>query len=247
MSQEPLKLGSLNIRELPAPPFILIGIFLILAVATWIPLVVFARARVTKSDETRIHFTQDMDIQPKYKAQDPSEVFADGRTMRQPILGTVARGELSEDDHYERGFEQKVNAQSGKIEAMFFDSFPASVQIDDALLKRGQERFNIYCAVCHGRDGYGNGAINQRVIDRQDPTTHWVPPANLNSDSVRGRPVGHLFNTVSNGIRNMAGYGAQIPVPDRWAIVAYVRALQLSQHAPPSAVPPGEVGKMKQD
>jgi mono/diheme cytochrome c family protein len=125
----------------------------------------------------------------------------------------------------------------------FFDSLPSQVKLSPELLKRGQERFNIYCAVCHGLDGYGNGAVNARAVEKQEPK--WVPAANLHSDTVRSRPDGHLFNTVTNGIRNMAGYGSQISTEDRWAIVAYLRALQLSQHAPATALPKEKLDSMK--
>jgi mono/diheme cytochrome c family protein len=232
MSEDQIRshLGAPPLRtELPAPPFFMIGGFLILAVATWIPLVVFARARVNRGDEPRVHIFQDMDVQPKVKPQDSSQVFADGRAMRMPIPGTVARGSLQEDDHYFRGFKK---SQAG---FEFFDSLPPQLELSPALLNRGRQRFNIYCAPCHGQDGYGNGPINARAIEKQDP--NWVPAASLHTDTVRGRPDGHLFNTATNGIRNMAGYGSQTSTEDRWAIVAYLRALQLSQHAPANIVP----------
>lgn len=227
--------------ELPRPPFFMIAAFLILAVATWIPLVVFARARVTRSDQPRIHIFQDMDNQPRYGAQDSSTVFADNRAMRLPIPGTIARGQLQEDDHYYRGFTRASgNADGG---ATFFDSLPQQVQLSPALLKRGQERYTIYCAPCHGHDGYGNGPINSRAVEKQEPK--WVPAASLHTDTVRSRPDGHLYNTITNGIRNMAGYGAQISVDDRWAIVAYLRALQLSQHTPATQVPAERLNEMQ--
>jgi mono/diheme cytochrome c family protein len=234
MAKEEIQPGSLTPRELPRPPFFMIAIFLILVVATWIPLVVIARSRVTRSDSPRIHLMQDMASQPKYRAQDPTDVFADGRAMRLPIPGTVARGKLEEDDQFYRGFSRTLDTASGRYQVKFFDSLPQQVELSPALLKRGQERFNIYCAVCHGEDGYGNGPINNRAVQKQEPK--WVPAANLHSDIVRGRQNGHLFNTITNGIRNMPGYAAQIPTQDRWAIVAYLRALQLSQHAPATAV-----------
>ncbi len=244
MSEAPRKLGSLSARgELPRPPFWMIAVFLVLIVATLIPLVVLARARVSRSDEPRVHIAQDMGIQPKYRPQAASEVFADGRAMRLPIEGTMARGHLQEDDHYYRGYASAANSTGAERQVKFFDSLPPQVPLTPALLKRGQERFNIYCAVCHGQDGYGNGAINARALERQEPK--WVPPADLNSDVVRGRPDGHLFNTITNGIRNMAGYGSQIPVQDRWAIVAYLRALQLSQHAPASLVPAEKIEALR--
>ncbi len=236
MSEVPTKLGSLEDRELPRPPFPLIGVFLILVVGTWIPLVVFARARVNRADETRVHLVQDMDSQPKYGAQSSSQVFADQRSMRLPIPGTVARGELEEDDHYNRGYR----LDGGK--AVFYDSLPSQVTLDQPLLMRGQQRFNIYCATCHGADGYGNGPVNDRAVRNK---LSWVTPANLHSDAVRARPDGHLFNTITNGIRNMGGYGAQIPTVDRWAIVAFVRALQISQRVPASQVPAQQLETMK--
>jgi mono/diheme cytochrome c family protein len=236
MPDAPVKLGSLEQRELPRPPFVMIAIFLILVVATWIPLVVFARARVTRSDLTKAHLFQDMDVQPRYGPQDRSAIFADARAMRLPIPGTVARGQLAEDDHFFRGFARTFNAGANKYDVTFFESLPPQMQLAPELLERGRQRFNIYCATCHGLDGYGNGPINARAVEKQEP--NWVPPSNLHTELVRGRPDGHLFNTITNGIRNMAGYGSQIQDPaDRWAIVAYLRALQLSQNAPPSAVP----------
>lgn len=240
MSDAPKKLGSLRpTGPLPRPPFFLIAIFLVLVIASWIPLVVFARARVMRSSEPRVHIFQDMDKQPKFGPQDSTPLFADGRAMRLPIAGTVARGQLEEDDHFYRGFSTRANAD-GRAEVVFFNSLPQEIQgklmdpvTGPMLLRRGQERFNIYCATCHGLDGYGNGPINNRAVDRQE--SRWVPAANLHT--VRERPDGHLYNTITNGIRTMGGYGPQITPHDRWAIVAYLRALQLSQQAPPSAVP----------
>jgi mono/diheme cytochrome c family protein len=106
---------------------------------------------------------------------------------------------------------------------VFFNGLPAQIKVDERLLKRGRERFDIYCASCHGADGLGNGAVNSRA---EGVHSKWVRPSDLTSALVRGRADGHVFNTITNGIRNMPGYGAQIPVEDRWAIVAYVRALQ---------------------
>lgn len=229
MSDVPTKLGSIQDRgDLPRPPFPLIGVFLILAVGTWVPLVVFARARVVKSDSTRVHIVQDMDNQPRYGAQAHSETFADNRAMRLPVPGTVARGQLEEDDHLFRGFRQ-----TGGV-PVFFESLPPTIELNQSLLARGRQRYDIYCAVCHGIDGYGDGPVTDRAVKRR---LSWVTPANLHGDAVRARQDGHLFNTITNGIRNMAGYGSQIAPQDRWAIVAYVRALQLSQRVPAAQVP----------
>ena len=106
----------------------------------------------------------------------------------------------------------------------------------------GQQMYSNYCAPCHGLDGYGHGPINERAQELQVKSeAQWSPAADLHGDTIRGRADGHLYNTINNGIRNMPGYGAQIPVADRWAIVAYLRALQLSQHAPADSVPPGKL------
>jgi mono/diheme cytochrome c family protein len=220
--------------RLPRIPFIAVSVGLIAVVGSWIPLVLFARARVITSPEPRVSFVQDMGTQPRYNAQQSSEVFEDGRAARLPIPGTVARGHLDEDDHYFHGFT-RAKGEDGKPVAKFFDTFPERVKVTPALVKRGQERFNIYCSVCHGLDGTGHGQVNEMAIDDKDPK--WVPVASLPSDAVRARPVGHIYNTINVGIRNMSGYGAQVPVADRWAIVAYVRSLQYGQNAPEEAVP----------
>ena len=121
------------------------------------------------------------------------------------------------------GTTQPAGAQSGP------DVFP--VKIDAAAVERGQERFNIYCSICHGIDGAGRGPV--RV--RSEEMGQVMNVKSVHDADVRARPEGHIFNTITNGIRNMPGYGSQIPVEDRWAIVAYVRALQASQNAPPNA------------
>ena len=229
-------LADLRLRR---PPFWMIAAFLIFVVVSWLPLVVAARRRVSTSEVPQIHLVQDMDNQPRYRGQQANPVFADGRTVRPPIAGTVARGELELDDHYFRGF---TRGQDGKPQ--FLKGFPKDVKVDEPLLRRGQLTFNIYCAPCHGNDGAGAGPIHQRAVALQEPK--WVPPANLHDATVKSRPEGHLYNTVTNGIRNMAGYGSQIVHPsDRWAVVAYVRALQLSQDAPADVVPPEKLSSVK--
>ncbi|HEY8668728.1 MAG TPA: cytochrome c, partial [Tepidisphaeraceae bacterium] len=188
----------------------------------------------------------DMDKQPGYRAQVFSPIFADSRADRPVIEGSVARGQLQEDDHYYRGFSRKLNEEAGTWDAHFFDGLPPQIKLTEHLLKRGQQRFNIYCATCHGLDGYGHGPVNERALELQVKSeAQWTPAADLHGETVRGRPDGHLYNTINNGIRNMPGYGAQIPVEDRWAIVAYLRALQLSQEAPAQAVPPQTLEKLK--
>jgi mono/diheme cytochrome c family protein len=196
----------------------------VLVVLSWVPLVLIMKARHSTSTKPRIHIIQDMDNQLKYKAQARNRLFADRRAMRPPVPGTVARGTLDEDDSLYRG-----TADDGFVEEI-------PVPITMQLMERGRERYEIYCAPCHGLAGYGGGMVSKRAEMLQEGT--WTPPASFHTELVRGRPAGHLFNTITNGIRNMPAYAPQITVDDRWAIVAYVRALQRSQSAPVDDVPP---------
>ena len=196
----------------------------VLVVLSFVPLALIARTRAVKSTQPRLQFIPDMDQQPKFKPQSGNPLFADGRAMRPPVIGAVAWGEAGLDTHLHRG-------QSG---GQWATTFP--VPLTEESLRRGQQRFNIYCTPCHGLAGRGDGIVHLRADRLREGT--WVPPADLTSELVVGRPVGHLYNTISNGIRKMPGYGAQIPELDRWYIVAYLRALQRSQHATVDDVPP---------
>jgi len=147
----------------------------------------------------------DMDRQAKYKPQAESPLFGDGRASRRPVPGTVAVGYLKEDEPFYTG----VNG------AMYVGKNPLS--IDKELLVRGQERFNIYCAPCHDRTGTGHGIVAQR--------SSWLP-SNLHDPRQKNMTDGELFNVMSDGRRSMPGYKYQVSANDRWAIVAYVRALQ---------------------
>jgi mono/diheme cytochrome c family protein len=189
-----------------------------------VPLAFIARARTTTSERPRINIIPDMDNQPKLKAQRANPMFADGRAMRPPVAGTVARGELREDTALHAG----KDAAGAWVEAI-----PAPVTAQ--LMKRGKERYDVFCAPCHGLAGYGDGIVAKRADRLQEGT--WTPPSSLHTDLVRSRPDGQLYNSIANGVRNMPAYGAQIPVADRWAIVAYVRALQRSQNARIADVP----------
>jgi mono/diheme cytochrome c family protein len=196
----------------------------IAAALALVPFALIARARATHSSEPRVQIIRDMGIQPKFKMQAANPLFADGRAMRPEVPGTVAHGQAHLNTAY----------WDGKDDHGWVTVFP--VTVNERLLRRGQERFDIYCAPCHGLAGYGDGMVGKRADELQEGT--WTPPSSYHTDLVRSRPVGHIFNTISNGIRNMPAYGAQIPVADRWAIVAYVRALQLSQDATIADVPP---------
>ena len=112
---------------------------------------------------------------------------------------------------------------------------PIPVAVTAQLMRRGQERYDVFCTPCHGYAGNGDGIVAKRAERLQEGT--WTPPSSLHTDLVRSRPDGQLFNTISNGVRTMPAYGSQIPVADRWAIVAYVRALQRSQGARVADVP----------
>ncbi len=194
-----------------------------LVVVSLLPFALILRARTNRTTQTRLHLWPDMDTQEKYKTQRVNRLFADTRAMRRPVEGTVARGRLNEDDHYYRGV----------VDGGWATRFP--MKLTEKRMKRGRERFNIYCAPCHGMAGYGDGVVARRAESLGEGT--WVQPSSLHTDLVRSRPVGHIFNTITHGIRNMPPYGFRIPVEDRWAIVAYVRALQLSQNAGIEDVP----------
>lgn len=163
------------------------------------------------SENTPIHINPNMDNQPKYRPQSESEFFADGSTMRLPVAGTVARGELRDDTEYFTGKTSRGE---------FILTLPGPVKLTDRLLDRGQERFDIYCSPCHGQVGDGKGT----VVSRGYP-----PPPTFHSDRLRELPDGHIFDVVTNGVRNMPPYRYQVPVEDRWAIVAYFRSLQTEQ------------------
>lgn len=188
-----------------------------------VPLALIARARVVTSAEPRIHLIHDMDHQPKFKAQAENPLFADGRAMRPHPAGVVAAGSFVADE----------GLTTGRRGGVWLTTVPVPVSAE--LLRRGEERFNIYCSPCHGLAGYGDGPIAVRADALQEGT--WTPPSSLHTELVRSRPDGHLYNTIANGIRNMSAYGPQIEVADRWAIVAYIRALQLSQGATMDDVP----------
>jgi mono/diheme cytochrome c family protein len=154
---------------------------------------------------------QDMATQPKNRPLSPSDFFRDGRSERPLLENTVARGSLEND--------QLLIAKDS-------NAFP--LPVDQALLERGQQRFGIYCSPCHGLQGDGNGMIVLRGMKR---------PPSYHIDRLRESPNGYFYDVITNGFGQMYGYSAQVPPRDRWAIVAYVRALQLSRHARASDLP----------
>jgi len=166
---------------------------------------------------------QDMQDQPKYIPLRPSSFFDDGRSERPLVEGTVARGHLNEDTAF----------YTGKVDNKPVETVPFPVT--RAVLDRGQERYNIYCAPCHDRSGNGNGMIVRRGY-RHPPSYH--------IDRLRQVPIGYFFDVMTNGLGAMPDYAAQIEARDRWAIAAYVRVLQFSQNAGLNDVPPEARGEL---
>jgi mono/diheme cytochrome c family protein len=174
---------------------------------------------------------QDMQNQPKLIPQRGSDMFADHRGARPQVVNTVARGQLHEDSYFYTGVVQGAN---GYREEQNLMPFPVTMDV----LKRGQERFNVYCTPCHSRVGNGLGAI----VDRG-----YKPAANLHDAVRRAQPVSHYFYVMTHGYGAMPDYSAQLAPEDRWAVAAYIRALQLSQAATPNDVPVGtEVKDLKE-
>lgn len=173
---------------------------------------------------------RDMQDQPKMKPYRSSTFFTDGLSTRQPIEGTIARGQLRSDTEYFTGKKPKAPGATatpapqpspGSQQSNFpddVDTFPFPVTKE--IVERGRERFNIFCSVCHGLTGNGDGMIVRRGFRRA---------ASFNDDRLRQAPVGHFFDAITNGWGAMPAYAPQIPVQDRWAIIAYIRALQMSQ------------------
>ncbi len=158
---------------------------------------------------------QDMQDQPRYKVFAQSAFFADQQSSRPLVPGTVAQGQLYEDELFYYG---RVNGQLSEV-------FPFPVTKE--LILRGQERFNIYCAPCHGRLGDGEGMIPQRGF-RKPPSYH--------IDRLRKAPVGHFFDVITNGFGAMTDYGDRVAARDRWAIIAYIRVLQYSENVPAASL-----------
>jgi len=293
----------------------LINIGLTVALLSVIPLLFVARMRVTTSSSPRFHVFHDMDYTPSKQTQRLTTIFADGRTMRPDVPGTVSRAQGAYDPDFYTGIDMAALAlldpdraerlvrfgmQPPQEEAPPAEPAPAAaaeppseppaaeppaaetpatetaatetpaaeaaaqpavppapvdntpwlkknpLTLDEATLRRGQAQFNIYCAVCHGQDGGGNGLVNvraqQNVVDNK-----WVPPSNISEPTFAAAvyPDGKLFATISQGKGKMAGYAAQMKPEDRWAVVAYVRAIQLSRNAAEGDVPAAELEKLQ--
>jgi hypothetical protein len=159
---------------------------------------------------------QQMDNQPHHEPLEYSEFFPDGRSSRHPPAGTVAQGHLNNDEHLYQGL----------IDGKVAETFPFEVTRE--VLDRGQERFNIFCAPCHDVTGSGRGMIVQRGFP---------PPPTYHQPRLREAPPGHYFDVITNGFGAMYSHADRVPPHDRWAMIAYIRALQLARSATPGDVP----------
>jgi mono/diheme cytochrome c family protein len=168
---------------------------------------------------------QDMHDQPKYIPLREAQFFGDDRSARPLVAGVVARGQLRDDDLL----------YTGKMNGADTTQFPFTV--DQNVMARGQERFNIYCSPCHGRTGQGDGMVVRRGYRR---------PPSFHDQRLRDAPIGHFFDVMTNGFGAMPDYAAQVKVADRWAIAAYIRALQLSENATTNDVPAQTRGSLDQ-
>ena len=186
---------------------------------------------------------RDMQDQPKMKPYRSSSFYADGLSMRQPVPGTIPRGFLHSDSVLFTGKKEKSvssvptpSPAAGGQNAYADDTDAFPFPITEATVQRGRERYDIFCSVCHGLTGHGDGMIVRRGFRRA---------ASFHDDRLRQAPVGHFFDAITNGWGAMPSYATQIPVQDRWAIIAYVRALQLSQPtaqpSPQTTVAPGSL------
>jgi hypothetical protein len=162
---------------------------------------------------------RDMQDQPRYDPLQPSSFFEDGRASRPLVAGTIARGHLDEDERL----------YTGRVAGVYTDELPFAAS--RPVLERGRERYDIYCSPCHDRVGNGLGMIVQRGYRR---------PPSFHIERLRAVPLGYFFDVMTHGFGAMPSYAVQVPVRDRWAIIAYVRALQLSQHAALDDVPDTE-------
>lgn len=182
--------------------------------------------RGTRSDNPPIHPNLDMDFQQKFGPQEANPFFDDNAAMRRPVPGTVARGHLRDSSALYRG---------RTAEGEYVEQIPMAVTRE--LLERGQERYNIYCTPCHGETGAGDGIVMRG--------NYGYPPASsYHIDRLRQAPDGYLYDVIANGVNNMPAYGHQVPVLDRWAIVAYIRALQRSQNASAEDLPASERSRL---
>ncbi len=244
------EIGAAQVINVPADttreslPIAIHGAGVILTLVAIIPVVLILRARHTTSEQPRIHLVPDMDYQwsnkgqtasgnfadekgvfPHLKVMGPAHqevdldhtagtaIFADGRAMRKDVEGTVAVGSMADD-----ALKVFKNGDA------YITGLPEEVKLDQALLDLGQQKFKVFCAPCHGMGGLGDGPVHERAAALGEGT--WVQPTNLQGETTRAMTTGQIFEAMTDGIRNMASYKAQLTPEERWAVVAYIRALQ---------------------
>jgi mono/diheme cytochrome c family protein len=197
-------------------------------------------ARGTVNERRPLMLLPDMDFQPRYEAQAPSPFFRDGRAMRTPPAGTVAFGgaDYQSDAGSPRPNPDDLQADSRYYRGKQGDAWVTQIplKVDLALLRRGQEQYGIYCAICHGETGSGKGLMTEYGL---------VGVASITDELHSLMPVGQYFYVITSGKGRMMTYAPQVAVSDRWAIVAYVRALTRSQNAGLNDVPPEARGELK--
>lgn len=244
------------------------GIIIVLLLAGLVPFGLVALSRSQTSSEPPVHPIQDLFKQQKFRPQRANAMFADGRAMRPVLTDVTARNDLEvrneilidgsgahfmdgrseplklDDELTYQRVTEGTEPHDGK--PAYVKQFPIKVTADT--MERGRQRFNIYCAACHGQGGYGDGMVARRAAEIQaanGDAAGWVAPKNYHTDDMRAQPIGQIFNTITNGARTMPSYAKQISIQDRWAIVAYVKALQRSQNAKAEDVPETEKDKFK--
>jgi mono/diheme cytochrome c family protein len=187
-----------------------------------------AGCRGTTSVRPPIHPNLNMDFQERFEEQEANPFFADGAAMRVPVAGTVARGHLRT--------TANAPAMLGRTAGGgYVDRIPQPVTL--ALIQRGQARYDIFCSTCHGAAGDGRGIV---MVGNAGQGYGFTPAPTYHSEYLRGVPDGYLFEVIANGVRTMPSYGQQVPPADRWAIVAYIRALQRSQSTGAADIPEAE-------
>ncbi len=247
---------------LPQP--IILGVLLIV-VAGLIPAMIILNMRAGFSTAPRFHLFFDMDFQPKKKAQQTTTIFADGRIMRPQVKGTIARGQLEEQDPFYLGYDPSkmtmleesasgvmfvstqtpTASQDGKTDGQQPAAAPEApklpwidtlpIEANEDNMKFGKLKFDTYCSACHGYAGFGDGLVHKRADSLAQG--YWLPPTSMHIDRVRNQPVGQIFNTITKGQGKMASYASSLSPKERWSIVLYIRALQRSRNANMDDVP----------
>ena len=265
---------------------------LLLVVAGLIPAMIILNMRAGFSTSPRFHVFFDMDFQPKKKAQQTTTIFADGRTMRPQVKGTIGRGQLEEQDPFYLGYDpDKMTAIESKSLSIFVSTqaskipdtsgqtpadpalqtpaatpqnpaapaLPAAVapvlnlpwlekipvEVNEETMALGKQKFETYCAACHGYAGFGDGLVHKRAYSLAQG--YWLPPTSMHIDRVRKQPVGQIFHTITKGQGKMASYASSLNPKERWAIVLYVKALQKSRNASIEDVPVELRSKLDED